>query len=417
MGNAAFQLPAFDEAPARPLADELVNDPAIDRILETVRGHLGLEIAFVSRYVENEQRELTHVSTDLDLPMGAGFREDREDSYCWHILHGRLPELIQDPADHPLAQKLAITKLLPVGCHVNTPLRLADGTVWGSFCALGRQPDRNMNTRDLAILKSFAGLVGERIESSLQEDEGLRQARKRVEAMLDGHAVTMFQQPIHDLQSGRPVGVECLARFPDLTKRGPQAWFDDAERAGLGNQLEMTAVRCALETVGTVPDGIYAAINASPATILSGELRKVLEESGAKNLVIEVTEHQAVECFDALAREIAAIKPYARVAIDDVGTGYSGLRHLIELQPDILKMDMLLTRECDKDPARRAIAAAMVQFSRDIGAKLVAEGIETEEERAVMQNLGVDYGQGYFFARPLPVVAAQQHLLGVTMEE
>ncbi len=417
MGNPALQLPAYDDAPARPLADELINDPAIDRILQTVRGHLGLEIAFVSRYVENEQRELTHVSSDLELPMGPGFREDREDSYCWHILQGRLPELIQDPADHPLTQELAITEFLPVGCHVNTPLRLADGTVWGSFCALGRQPDRSMNPRDLAILKSFAGLVGERIESSLEEDMTLREARKRVEAMLDGHAVTMFQQPIHDLNTAKPVGVECLARFPDLNKRGPQAWFDDAENTGLGNELEMTAVRCALETVGTVPDGIYAAINASPATILSGNLHRELEKAEPGNLVIEITEHQQVDDFAALAREIEALKPFAKIAIDDVGTGYAGLRHLIELQPDILKMDMVLTRECDSDPARRAIAAAMVQFAHDIGARLVAEGIETEAERAVMQGLGVDYGQGYLFARPLPVVAAQQHLLGVVMEE
>ena len=417
MVNTAIQLPAFDMAPAPPLADELVTDPGIERILRSVRGHLGVEIAFVSRYVENDQRELTHVSSDLDLPMGAGYREDREDSYCWHVLQGRLPELIQDPADHPLTQKLAITDFLPVGCHINTPLRLADGTVWGSFCALGRTPDRTMNLRDLEILKSFAGLVGERIETSLEKDIILRSARERVLAMLDGHAVTMFQQPIHDLKTGKPVGVECLARFPDLNKRGPQAWFDDAERTGLGSELEMTAVRCALETVGQVPDGIYAAINASPATILSGRLRETLERFEPANLVIEITEHQHVDDFPALAREIAALKPFAKIAIDDVGTGYAGLRHLIELQPDILKMDMVLTRDCDKDPARRAIGAAMVQFSHDIGAKLVAEGIETEEEREVMQHLGVDYGQGYLFARPLPVVAAQQHLLGVTMEE
>ena len=417
MVNTAIQLPAFDMAPAPPLADELMTDPGIERILRSVRGHLGVEIAFVSRYVENDQRELTHVSSDMDLPMGAGYREDREDSYCWHVLQGRLPELIQDPADHPLTQKLAITDFLPVGCHINTPLRLADGTVWGSFCALGRTPDRTMNLRDLEILKSFAGLVGERIETSLEKDIILRSARERVLAMLDGHAVTMFQQPIHDLKTGKPVGVECLARFPDLNKRGPQAWFDDAERTGLGSELEMTAVRCALETVGQVPDGIYAAINASPATILSGRLRETLERFEPANLVIEITEHQQVDDFPALAREIAALKPFAKIAIDDVGTGYAGLRHLIELQPDILKMDMVLTRDCDKDPARRAIGAAMVQFSHDIGAKLVAEGIETEEEREVMQHLGVDYGQGYLFARPLPVVAAQQHLLGVTMEE
>ena len=149
MVNTAIQLPAFDMAPAPPLADELMTDPGIERILRSVRGHLGVEIAFVSRYVENDQRELTHVSSDMDLPMGAGYREDREDSYCWHVLQGRLPELIQDPADHPLTQKLAITDFLPVGCHINTPLRLADGTVWGSFCALGRTPDRTMNLLSL----------------------------------------------------------------------------------------------------------------------------------------------------------------------------------------------------------------------------------------------------------------------------
>ncbi|APE29303.1 EAL domain-containing protein [Aurantiacibacter gangjinensis] len=417
MGNAALQLPTFADAPARPLADELVHDEGIERILSTVRGHLGLDIAFVSRYVEGEQRELTHVSSDLDLPMGAGFREDREDSYCWHILEGRLPELINDPADYPFTKNLAITDMLPVGCHVNTPLRLSDGTVWGSFCALGRKPDRTVNDRDLTILKSFAGLVGERIEEAMRSDMELAAARTRIEAMLDGQAVTMFQQPIHALGDGKPVGVECLARFPDLTKRGPQAWFDDAQATGLGLELEMTAVRCALETVGQVPEGIYAAINASPATILSGELRRALEDAEAANIVIEITEHQAVDDFTALSREISALKPFARIAIDDVGTGYAGLRHLIELKPDILKMDMTLTRDVHKDPARRAITAAMVQFSGDIGCKLVAEGIETVEEREMMRELGVDYGQGYLFARPLPVIAAQQHLLGVTMEK
>ena len=416
MAQIANIIPDF-EAPAMPLADELINDPGIDRILASVRGHLGVEIAFVSRYVEGEQRELTHVSTDLELPMGAGYREPRENSYCWHILEGRLPELIQDPADHPFAQTLGITDMLPVGCHLNTPLRLADGTVWGSFCALGRSPDRTMTTRDLAILKSFAGLAGERIEASFQNNVMNELIHRRITEMLNGHAVTIYQQPIHALQSGKPVGVECLARFPDLKKRGPDAWFDDAERVGLGVELEMTAVRCALDTLAQVPEGIYAAINASPKTILSGHLRRALDDlkaggEGLQNLVIEVTEHEEVTDFGELAHELAALKAYAKIAIDDVGAGYAGLRHIVELQPDILKMDMILTRGIQNDPARRAITTAMVSFAHEIGARLVAEGIEYEAERAVMHELGVDYGQGYLFARPLPVVAAQQHLLG-----
>ena len=412
MALPAIRLPDF-EAPAPPLADELLHDGAIERILASVRGHLGVEIAFVSRYVEGAQRELTHVSTDLDLPMGPGFREDRDASYCWHILNGRLPELIRDPADHPFAAGLAITDFLPVGCHLNTPLRLSDGTVWGSFCALSRQPDHSMTERDLAILKSFASLAGERIESALEHSIRHEQAHERVSAMLDGQAISVFQQPIHDLASGLPLGVECLARFPNTNRRGPEAWFEDAALVGLSTALEMTAVRCALDTLSQLPQGFYAAINASPRTILTGELLRALEGHGPADLVIEVTETEQVDDYPALFAALDALRAHARIAIDDVGTGYAGLRHVIDLKPDILKLDMAITRDIHADPARRAITAAMVQFAREIGCKLVAEGIESQAELDVLRELGVDCGQGYLFARPLPVVAAQQHLLGM----
>ncbi|WP_340587381.1 sensor domain-containing phosphodiesterase [Erythrobacter alti] len=411
MIKVAHNLPS-SEYPAGPLPDELVHDTSIERILASVRGHLGVEIAFVSRYVGDSQRELTHVSTDLDLPMGPGFREDREDSYCWHVLQGHLPELICNPADFPLTNQLAITDFLPVGCHVNTPLRLADGTVWGSFCALGREPDRSMNERDLKILKSFASLAAERIESSLEKEISLREARKRVESMLDGHGVSTFQQPIVSLATGEPVGVECLSRFPDLTKRGPDAWFEDAEMVGLGKELELTAVQCALDSLTHLPAGIYATLNVSPQTVASGALRELLAATEISNLVVEITEHCQVADFEELAREIEALKPHARIAIDDVGTGYSGLRHIVDLRPDFIKMDMVLTRGIETDPARKAMTAALVRLAHEIGCTVVAEGIETEGEASTMQKLGVDCGQGYLYSRPLPVVAAQQFLLG-----
>lgn len=410
MASAPIVLPAFD-GPAAPLSDELVNSPALERVLKSVRGHLGVEIAFVSRYVEDEQREFTHISTDLDLPMGPGFREDREDSYCWHILHDRLPELICDAQDHPFAKKLGITDFLPIGCHINTPLRLSDGTVWGSFCAVSRKADRTMTERDLNVLKSFAGLAAERIESSLHDEMALESAKTRVMAMLDGHGITTFQQPIMSLETGEPVGVECLSRFPDVTKRGPDAWFEDAELVGMGRELEMTAVRVALESLAHIPDGLYAAINVSPQTVASGAVRALLEEAGTANIVVEITEHCQVDDFDELAREIAALKAHAKIAIDDVGTGYSGLRHIVDLRPDMLKMDMVLTRGIEADPARKAMTTALVHLAREVGCKVVAEGIETEHEARVMKRLGVDFGQGYLFSRPLPVVAAQQFLL------
>lgn len=411
MAVAEIQLPA-PGIHTGPLTDELLHDAAIERVLAAVRGHLGVEIAFVSRYIDGGLRELTHVHTDLDLPMGAGFCEPIEDSYCWHILEGRLPELIVDPADHPFTKTLGITDLLPVGCHLNVPLRLSDGRVWGSFCALGREPDRTLSLRDLNVVRAFAGLAAERIEASMASDIEMSEARARIVEMLDGHAITIFHQPIHDLATGEPMGVECLARFPNNTRRGPHAWFEDAERVGLGVELEMAAVRAALETLGHVPPGKYAAINVSPATILSGALERELDGVDTGSLLIEVTEHQQVDDFAALSRKLSRLKEKVRIAIDDVGTGYSGLRHIVDLQPDILKMDMALTRDIHRDPARQALTGALVQLARDIGCKLVAEGIETIEERDAMAELGVDFGQGYFFARPLPVVAAQQHMLG-----
>jgi len=416
MELAGLYLPEAGSAHG-PLTDELLHDAAINRVLAAVRGHLGLEIAFVSRYVEGGQRELTHVDTDLVLPMGPGFREPMEDSYCWHVLQGNLPQLIQDPADFPFTSQLAITDFLPVGAHLNVPLRLADGSVWGSFCALGRKADRTMGERDLNVVRAFAALAAERIEANMAGEAERSSARARVTEMLDGHAITVFHQPIHCLASGEPMGVECLARFPNTKLRGPSAWFEDAEKVGLGVELELAAVRAALETLGQLPPDKYASINVSPATILSGRLEHKLAAVEGTQLVLELTEHNQVEDYAELMRHLAPLRGRVKLAIDDVGTGYAGLRHIVDLQPDMLKMDMALTRDIHRDPARRALAGALVQFSRDIGCKLVAEGIETAEERGAMAGLGVHFGQGYLFARPLPVIAATRHMLGQRDED
>lgn len=385
----------------------------IDRILKAVREHLGAEIAYVARYVAGNQKELTHVSSDLDLPMGPGYRDSREDSYCWHILEGRLPELIQDPADHPFAQTLAITQFLPVGCHLNTPLRLADGTVYGSFCCLSRAPDRSMTERDLGVLRAFAALAVEQIEATIVDDGRRIALESRIGQVLDGGELRIVHQPIVGLRDGVPVGVECLARFPDMQHRSPDKWFAEASEIGRGVELEMLAVRRALETMAYVPAGCYVSINASPEAILSGELERVLVGHDPKRLVIEVTEHRQVDNFEGLKAALAQLRRHARIAIDDVGAGYAGLRFIVELEPDLLKLDMSLTRDVHQDPARRALTNALVRLAGEIGCKLVAEGIEKSAERDVLTEIGVDYGQGYLFATPMPLVASQQYLLGV----
>ncbi len=393
---------------------EQIDDASIGRILKAVRQHLGTEIAFVSRYVENHEKELTHVDSDLDLPMGPGFRDSREDSYCWHIAEGRLPQLIHDPADHPFTQTIGITEFLPVGCHLNVPLKLSDGTIYGSFCCLSRQPDRSMTERDLDVLKAFSALAVEQIERTLETDEKLDATRKAVRAVIENNGLQILQQPIVAIGDGKPVGVECLARFPDAEKRGPDKWFEDAAEVNLGLELELLAIDRGLETMSHHPKGAYLSVNASPETVLSGALEERLSKIEGRQIVIELTEHHQVDDFSALKESLDRLRPYARIAIDDVGAGYSGLRHLVDLQPDLLKLDMSLTRDIHTDVARQALTGAMVHFASEIGAKLVAEGIECEEERKKLAELGVEYAQGYFFARPMPTIAAAQFTMGAT---
>lgn len=377
-----------------------VQNQSIGRILAAVREHLGTEIAFVSRYVDGGMKQLTHVDSDLALPMGPGFMDPREDSYCWHIAEGRLPELIQDPADFPFTATLGITEFLPVGCHLNTPLRLSDGTLYGSFCCLSRAPDRSMTDRDVGVLRAFATLAVEQIESSLEQEGRHDLLHSAIDSVIAAEAITILHQPIVSLADGSVMGVECLARFADADRRGPDKWFGEAAEIGRACELEALAIRRALDSCACLANGVYLSVNASPETILSGLLEPLFADGSDRKLVLEVTEHQQVEDFVGLRAALQRLGVHARIAIDDVGAGYAGMRHLVDLGPDLLKLDMSLTRDIHRDPARRALVGAMVSFAAEIGAKLIAEGVECSEEVAVLARLGVDYGQGYYFGRP-----------------
>ena len=385
--------------------------PTIDVILEAVRKHLGMDIAFASRFVDG-RREFTHIDADGPVPAKPGDSEPQEDTYCYRILKGELPELIVDANDHPKAAELPITAALPVGSHLNVPLRLSDGSVYGSFCCLSHVPDRTLTERDLGTVRAFAALATEQIERDLAEDEERRERIARITEVIEQNRLAMVYQPIHRLADGRPVGVEALARFPDQAKRTPDLWFAEAARIGLGVELEMLAVRQAIRGLPFIPAELYVAVNVSPAAALSSELEKIVAAAPAGRLVVEVTEHSRVADYDALCEALARLRGRARIAIDDVGAGYSGLRRILDLKPDILKLDMSLTRDVDSDRARAALAAAMVNFASGIGARIVAEGVETQGEREALERLGIGYGQGWHFSRPMPSVAVQQFLLG-----
>jgi EAL domain-containing protein (putative c-di-GMP-specific phosphodiesterase class I) len=384
---------------------------SVDMILDAVRKHLGMEIAFASRIADG-MRQFTHIRSDIPLPLAPGDAEPLDQSLCQLVLNGTLPPLMHDASQFDAARSVPITLALPIGSHMNVPLRLSDGTLYGTFCCVSRQPDLSLTERDLSTLRAFADLAARQVEQEFSHGQRRAEISERIANILAGDSLTIVQQPIHDLRTGVPVGVECLARFPDNNQRGPDKWFADAEEIGKGLEMEMLAICSALKTLPHLVPGHYMSINASPETIISGAVLEVVSAVSADRLVLEITEHNQVRDYGALMSALEPLRKHARIAIDDVGAGYAGLRHIVDLKPDILKLDMSLTRDISHDPARRALAQALVVFARDIRCKIVAEGVETAAERATLEALRVDYAQGYFFSRPMPVVAAQQLLLG-----
>jgi EAL domain-containing protein (putative c-di-GMP-specific phosphodiesterase class I) len=157
----------------------------------------------------------------------------------------------------------------------------------------------------------------------------------------------------------------------------------------------------ALSSHDRLPGGLYLAVNASPQLLGGDELLALLAEHDRRPLVIELTEHQAVEDYLALVRSLDALREHdVRVAIDDVGSGFFSFRHVTRVNPDILKLDRSLVMGIDDDPVRQSLAAAIVAFAANVGAVVVSEGIESEAELACLRELAVGLGQGFFLGRP-----------------
>ena len=242
------------------------------------------------------------------------------------------------------------------------------------------------------------------------EHENWRTERERIEGFINGDELTMHFQPIFDLAGGQLVGVEALARFAD-TSMTPDRWFERASAVGLGPALETAAIGRALEVSDVLPENTFVALNVSPEAILSASFQELCSDEFCRRVVLELTEHVPVEDYDAVAHSLNSFRARGvKLAADDTGAGYAGFRHLLGLDPDIIKLDISLIRGIDRDPARRALATSLVSFAAETERTLVAEGIETVEELETVRELSVRWGQGYHLARPMSIEALENLL-------
>lgn len=391
-----------DKAPKAVSADQL-----LPRALRALRTHLGMDVAFVSEFRDG-RRIFRYVDAARDhaaVQMGAS--DPIADTYCQRVVDGRLPEVINDSAEIAAASELGFTRLVPVGAHLCVPIRLYDGTVYGTLACISAIADPSLGPRDASLMRVFAEMAAEHIEADLQAQEQARDLVGKVQSVLNGGAISLVYQPIFDLKQAQVVGFESLARFTTTPMRSPDAWFADAAVVDLDVALEMKVIEQALKSFASLPEGVYVGFNVSPNIAINGQLDHAFRDVPLDRIVLEVNEHVSIREYDEITKALRPLRERGlRISVDDTGAGLSSFRHILSLRPDIVKIPMSLTRNVDTDAARRALASALIQFASENGSEVIAEGVETASELKALRALGITRAQGYFLGRPAPLTTA-----------
>lgn len=379
---------------------------SVDDLLGIARRHLGMDVAWVSRFSADGQVFESVVEAVPGLGPAVGSAEPLQGSYCVRVLDGRLPPVVTDARADPRTRDLAVTEALQIGTYVGAPVQAPSGRPRGMLCCVARSGQQLVSDEHLDLLSQISQVIGSLLAAEDDRDAvSLEQAdRRRIKEVIAGesaeHALTSVLQPIVDLRTGALWGLEALARF-GAHGGSPARWFGEAERMGLRCQLEMAAARSALARRSELPSGVKLAVNLSPDVLTRGDLDETLGGMDLSDLVVEVTENAAVTDYAALT---SVLQPHRerglQVAVDDAGAGYASFRHIVRLRPDVIKVDLTLIRDIDQDPVRQSLVVSLVSFAAKTGSVLVAEGVETDGELDMLASLGVPSAQGYLLGRP-----------------
>lgn len=262
-------------------------------------------------------------------------------------------------------------------------------------------------TAGTAIFHAFRDLFS----ASAPSPAGLNAERREIENIIERGLITPVYQPIFSLKEGTLLGYESLSRLDrSSTISNPEQLFAKAVEYGLAAPLEMLCRRKALLRAREVklPGKLF--LNVCPSLLLSGDHMRgstaaLLDELGMRrsDVTFELTERTLIEDYALFKRALSHYRDQGySIAIDDLGSGYAGLKMLSELEPEYVKLSNFLIRDIDSTATKQALVEALVSFCAKTGAQVIAEGIETAAEKAYLVQSGVAFGQGYLLGRPSP---------------
>ena len=369
----------------------------LERIVEFAHHYLSLDVAYVAelrggmqlyRAVAGEAASFNITSAD-GLPAVA--------TYDQRMAEGSIPNVISDTSADTQVAGLFVTRYARIGAYVGVPIRLSDGTLYGTLSCASHEPRPELDECAVRLLSLLADVV-------VHEVEGLRleqDLREQIVELIETVDFNVAFQPVFDLLDGRCVGLEALARFPDRFG-GPAPTFAAAHRIGLGVDLEHAVMRRACDIASSLGPGQFLALNASPEVLL-GLARRAggSEDLPWPRIVVEVTEHSAVEAYAALQEALWPLRRRGlRIAVDDAGAGYASLRHVLELRPDFIKLDRWLIDGVAEDAGRHAAVSAFVALAGELGSKVIGEGVERPADLEALRDLGLSAAQGFLLGGP-----------------
>jgi EAL domain-containing protein (putative c-di-GMP-specific phosphodiesterase class I) len=377
------------------------------RVLKLARTHLGMEIAWISEFHSDEYviRSLSgdgatmNLAVDQSLPLIG--------SFCVRVLAGTLPPVVAEARRNPVTRELAVTQEYGIGSYAGVPLLGAAGKPVGMLCCISRKANPGLDAQALRFLE----LIGELISEHLTSSDGFARTvvlaeADRIRTVLERGLIRMEFQPVKRLEDGALVAYEALARFDDPDFPTPAHGFAAAARAGIGVELELLAVKRALDRLPDIPPQLWLGVNLSAEALIDPAVQEVLlgAAAGGHRLGIEITEHTEVHDYVELTAVTQRLRAAGiQIGVDDAGAGYASFRHILKLRPTVIKLDLEIVRDVDVDLVRQALTRSLVSFAVEAEAVLVAEGIETEAELKTLRFLGVGYGQGFLLARPGPL--------------
>jgi EAL domain-containing protein (putative c-di-GMP-specific phosphodiesterase class I)/CheY-like chemotaxis protein len=293
-----------------------------------------------------------------------------------------------------------MTSIHPEGSRGETawaPLR-SRGDLLGVLAITGSAASGDVFGRSLSLAIDVSAVAAALLAPSLESWSLTETLRAGITQILDRRAFATVLQPIVELDSMNVIGHEALTRFHDGTS--PELRFTEAAEVGLGVSLEVATMAHALRVIRHLPDTGHISLNVSPLVLVAcPDLREILAEAD-RPVVLELTEHDRIDDYPRVRQAVDALGPNVALSVDDAGSGYACLTHVLALRPAYMKLDRGWVQGIEADPMRQALVAGLQHFAQRTGCRLIAEGIETAPQLDTLRGLGVEYGQGFLLGEP-----------------